>query len=135
MTTAKVIQTVSPLSYQEKHKCSFCGVERECAKATVSGAAICALCLQNTQEMCATVLPGSVNCLKCKKHDVILVNYQNGAGVAYKAELLDLNGFVAYSVVEFEGAWKSGVERSSAMCGACGADIPLYLLSRTEYIL
>jgi hypothetical protein len=99
------------------------------------GTTICVMCLQASGEITGMVSVGAIACLKCKKHDKIVVEYVNKTRIEYAGDVLDANGVVAYRPAKFKGVQDKPVGRLKSSCGHCKTDIPLYLLTRSDYIL
>jgi hypothetical protein len=115
--------------------CSFCNKNRTCITSPLTNKNICITCQQAAREILGTINVGSINCLKCMKHDKITVEMENGTVIHYRGDIMDANGFVCYTPTEFTGNYKRPMRRKSAKCGHCGAPVPIYLLDRNDYIL
>jgi hypothetical protein len=132
---AQIIPIKSPMKIQKKCLCSFCGETRICVQSIISGKSICFLCQQNAKEILSRIPAGAICCLSCQKHDHIVVEMDNKSLVHYKSPTLDIKGLTIYTVSKFFGNYKDNTKRSQAWCGYCKTEIPLYLLSRSDYIL
>lgn len=130
-----VIPIKSPLKIKNKLQCSFCGEVRPCVESLISNKSICYLCHQNAKEIIGKIPTKAVQCLHCHKYDNLVVEMKNRTLIHYKSPGLDINGITFYVISKFNGNYKEGTKQSQAWCGYCKNEIPLYILSRNDYIL